>query len=71
MSTDNNGDSDEVLNNNPRKRKLRVDKHKRHVSRDSKVQGVQYRNWKGKIIEARRTGDNCKLSFVLNTRSIF
>lgn len=34
--------------------------YKRNVVRKSKVAGKQHRNWKGNIVEARKTGKACR-----------
>lgn len=61
MAGDNSSDSEPTANTfNMKKRKREPEKHKRNIIRDSKVKGVQYKNWKGDFVEERKTGPDCK-----------
>lgn len=55
--------SESVSEPEPPKRKkgVRNDIHyRRNVIRNAKVAGEKHLNWKGNIVEKRKTGDSCK-----------
>lgn len=44
-----------------KKRTKNAHNNKINVICDSKVKGVEYKNWKGEIIPSRKTEDDCRL----------
>ena len=55
--SDISSDSDEPA---LKRRKRNPESHKKNIIRSAKVKGIEHTNLKGKIVQARKTGESCK-----------